>query len=182
MENQVLDAIRKRRSIVKFDSTPIDEQKINAILEAARWAPSWINRQPWKFIVIKDQATKKKLSEVVPTLFSKSLQEAPLCIAVTVNQEEDPYHFVEAGAIAMQNMALAAESLGLHTSWIGVFDVKNRGDSTENLVKRILGLPKAYRVISILPVGYTSLEIAPSQRKDLDEIVFYDKFGNTKQG
>jgi nitroreductase len=79
-------------------------------------------------------------------------------------------------------MALAAESLGLHTGWMGIFDAKNRKDSTENSVKRILDLPKPYRVISLLPVGYTSMEIAPSQRKDLDEIVYYDKFGNTKQG
>lgn len=181
MENQVLEAIRKRRSVVKFDSTAVEEQKTTAILEAARWAPSWINRQPWKFIVIKDQATKDKLSQVVPTLFSKSLQEAPLSIAVAVNQEEDPYHFVEAGAIAMQNMALAAESLGLHTGWLGIFDVKNKKDSTENMVKRILNLPKPYRVISLLPVGYASVENSVPQRKDLDEMVFYDKFGNTKQ-
>ncbi|MFB3890203.1 MAG: nitroreductase family protein [Candidatus Bathyarchaeia archaeon] len=176
-DNPVLETIRKRRSIIRYDNTPVPEEKLTAILEAGRWAPSWLNRQPWTFIVIGDQAQKDKLSQAAPTAFAKALREAPLCIAVAVNPEEDPYHFVEDGTTATQNMALAAESLGLHTSWIGVFDLKNPKDSAENKIKQILDLPKNHRVVSLLPVGYTSTELREPKRKSLDQVLRHDRFG-----
>jgi nitroreductase len=127
--NEVLDAIRNRRSVLRFEGTPVEEDKVEAILKAGRWAPSWINKQPWSFIVIRDQETKDELSEAVPTTFVQGLKEAPVCIAVTVDANEDPYHPVEDGAAATQNMALAAHSLGLNTSWIGIYDLANQKNS-----------------------------------------------------
>jgi len=79
--------------------------------------------------------------------------KAPICVVVCVNSEEDPYHFVEDGAVATQNMALTAQSLGLGTSWIGVFDRDDGKSSSENRIKRLLRIPKGWRPISILPVG-----------------------------
>lgn len=71
MVNLVLEAIKNRRSVLRFDSSPIGQHEIEAILEAGRWAPSWLNRQPWNFIVVYDQKIKEQLSEVVPTVFFK---------------------------------------------------------------------------------------------------------------
>lgn len=176
MSNEILDAIKNRRSVARFESTKIEEDKVEAILEAGRWAPSWINRQPWNFIVIKEQGTKEQLSEVVPTTFVQGLREAPVCIAVTVSTNEDPYHYVEDGAAATQNMALAAYSLGLHSSWVGVYDSKNAKNSAESKVKEILGIPKEYRVVSILPIGYVKNEIPKKDRKPLRQIVYHEKF------
>lgn len=178
MTNSVLDSIKKRRSVVRFESTPLDGKKLKAILEAGRWAPSWLNKQPWSFIVVKDQDLKEKLSHAVPTVFVQGLREAPICIAVVVDAAEDPYHFVEDGAVATQNMALAAHSLGLYSCWIGVFDVKNQRNSSENNVKQILQVPKTHRVISLLPIGYTTQEITKKERKTLNQIVYENKFGN----
>ncbi len=178
MTNFVLDAIKKRRSVVRFESTPLEEEKLKAILEAGRWAPSWLNKQPWSFIVVKDQNIKEQLSHVVPTIFVKGLREAPLCIAIIVDAAEDPFHFVEDGAVATQNMALAAQSLGLYSCWIGVFDVNNKSNSSENSVKQILQVPKTHRVISLLPIGYTAQEIEKKERKTLGQIVYENKFGH----
>jgi nitroreductase len=178
MENAVLDAIRRRRTVLRFESTPVEEKEIEAILEAGRWAPSWLNKQPWNFIVIKDQKTKEELSEVVPTTFVQGLREAPLCVVVTVDAGTDEYHFVEAGAVASQNMALAAHSLGLQSSWIGVFDVKSQKNSAEAKVKKMLDIPKSYHVISLLPMGHVKSEIPRKDRKELRQIVFQEKFGN----
>jgi len=178
MTNPVLDTIRQRRSVTRFESTPVEEEKLAAILEAGRWAPSWLNKQPWSFIVVKDQNIKEQLSHAVPTVFVKGLREAPLCIAVVVDAAEDPYHFAEDGAAATQNMALAAHSLGLQSCWIGVFDVKNQTNSSENNVKKILETPKTRRVISLLPIGYTAQEIPKKERKPLDQIAYENKFGN----
>jgi nitroreductase len=177
MANEVLEAIRNRRSVLRFESTQVEEDKVEAILEAGRWAPSWINKQPWNFIVIRDQKTKDELSEVVPTTFVQGLKEAPVCIAVTVDADEDPYHHVEDGATATQNMALAAHSLGLNTSWIGVYDLRNQKKSAEFKVKEILEVPKNHRVIALLSLGYVKYGVPKKDRKALRQIVYQEKFG-----
>jgi len=175
--NEVLEAIRNRRSVMRFESTGIDDDKVESILEAGRWAPSWINKQPWNFIVIKNQKTKEQLSEVVPTAFVQGLKEAPLCITVTVDSIDDPYHFVEDGAAATQNIALAAHSLGLNSAWIGVFDLKNQKNSAESKIKKILEIPKENRIIAILPIGHVKNELPKKDRKPLKQIVYEEKFG-----
>jgi nitroreductase len=177
MANPVLDAIKKRRTIARFDDTQIDDKKVQDILEAGRWAPSWINRQPWSFIVIKDQGIKERLSEVVPTVFVQGLKEAPICIAVTVDPAQDSYHYVEAGATASQNMALAAHSIGLGSSWIGVYDAKNQKSSAETKIKEILGIPRNQRVIALLPIGQVRYDVPKKERKELKQIMFHEKFG-----
>jgi nitroreductase len=177
MTNEVLETIMKRRSVLRFESTPVEDDKLDAILESGRWAPSWINKQPWNFIVIKDQKTKNMLSEVVPTTFVQGLKEAPLCIVVTVNAIEDPYHYVEDGATAAQNMSLAAYSLGLNSSWIGVFDRKDDKKSSEAAVRKILQVPNDVRVIAIIPVGKIKGELPKKDRKPLRQLVYQEKFG-----
>ena len=170
MINPVLKAIKNRRSSLRFKKTPIDDQKINAILEAGRWAPSWTNTQPWRFIVIKDEAIKEKMSLAALTFFSLSIKDAPICIAVCVNPSEDPFHFVEDGTTATQNMALAAQSLGLGTSWIGVFSLSNEKNSTERKLKKILKIPEKWRLISILPLGVRKFKQTKT-RKQLSKLV-----------
>jgi len=176
MDNPVLEAIKNRRSATRFDTGPLEEEKVQAILEAGRWAPSWLNKQPWKFIVVRDRLVKDRIAELAPTVYKLALSEAPLCIAVCVDTVEDPFHYVEDGAVATQNMALAAQSMGLGSLWIGVFSVKNERNSAEERMKGILEIPRNYRLVSILPVGV--LKLAPEKtRRSLSEIVFREKFG-----
>jgi len=177
MENQVIEAIKNRRTVARYESTPVKDDELSAVLEAGRWAPSWLNKQPWNFIVIKDQKTKEQLAEVVPTTFVQSLKEAPVCIAVVVNTEEDQYHFIEGGAAATQNMSLAAYSLGLNSSWIGVFDAKERKNAAEDKVKKILEVPKKHRVVALLPLGHVKHEVPKKDRKALAQIVYKERFG-----
>ncbi len=178
MVNPILGAIKERRSIIRFEPSPIEEEKVQAVLEAGRWAPSWLNSQPWRFIVIKDQDVKQRISQLVPTIFNQGVKDAPICIAVCVDPEEDPYHFIEDGSAATQNMALAAHSLGLGSSWIGVFRLKLEKDSSEEKIKEILRVPKTYRLISLLPIGVPKYSEEKS-RKDLSQLVYHNKF---KQG
>lgn len=177
MTNPVLDAIKNRRSVIRFEETPIEEEKVEAILEAGRWAPSWLNRQPWSFIVTTDQNIKERLSEAVPTVFTQGLKEAPVCIAVVIDTTEDPFHFVEDGAIASQNMVLAAYSLGLYSCWIGIFDSEGGKNSAEARVREILEVPRTHRVISLLPFGHPRYEIPKKERKTLYHLVYRNEFG-----
>ncbi len=88
MVNSVLEAIRKRRSVIRFESTTVPDEQIQEILDAGRWAPSWLNNQPWRFILIKDKEIKEKISDLAPTIFKLGMREVPICIAVCVNPEE----------------------------------------------------------------------------------------------
>lgn len=170
--NEVLKTIRERRSIFKYKDEDVSNENIETILEAGRWAPSFANLQPWNFVVVKDKETKKKLYKIARrvTLFREGIEEAPVVIAIAVDQEVDPNHFVEAGAVASQNMALAAHSLGLSSYWIGVFDIGSEKNSAEKDVVEALDLGDDARVISLLPVGKPDQE-RTGERKDLEEIV-----------
>lgn len=170
MTNQILKTIRNRRTVLRFKTTSIKEEQIQTILEAGQWAPSWLNKQPWSFILIKDQKIKDQISKVVPTVFSEGIKEVPICILVAVDTLKDPYHFIEDGSAATQNIILAAHSLGLGSAWVGVFNFKNEKDSSENTIKKILGISKTSRIISLIPIGIPKLS-SKSERKPLSQIV-----------
>ena len=178
IENDVLRAIKQRRSILRFVPGPVEEEKIQAILEAGRWAPSFGNIQPWEFIVVKDTETKQKIGDIARnvTIGSKGIEGAAAVIVTCVNEDKDPYHFVEAGAVATQNMALAAHSLGLASYWTGIYDLDNSRDSAEWKVKTLLSIPNNYRVISFLPIGAPAYKIE-RQRRSLGQLIHYDQFG-----
>ncbi len=175
--NQVVQAIKGRRSVHRFKQSSITDEQLTSILEAGRWAPSFANTQPWSFVVIKDPDTKSKLMEVVErvTLARKGVTEAPLVIAVVVDPLKDPRHYVEAGAVATQNMALAAHSLGLGSYWVGVYDPSGKRNTAEATMKKILAIPREYRLISLLPVGAPE-QVPDRDRERLSDIVRYEKF------
>lgn len=173
--NPVLKAIKERRNIARFEATSIDNDKLNAILDAGRWAPSWTNTQPWRFIVVKDEAIKEKMSKDIVSNFSMSITDAPISIVVCVNPHHDPFHFIEDGTNATQNMALAAQSLGIGTTWIGVFSLDNERNSSERKIKETLKIPKDWRIISILPLGIPKFK-EHKTRKELSDIVDLNYF------
>ena len=181
--NEVLKAIEERRSVRKFKSDPVDDNKIKDILSAGRWAPSFMNLQPWKFIVVKDKTVKKQIAEVLKLPFLATdyprataydfITEVYAIVVVCVDTQKDRMHYVEDGAIASQNMALAAHSLGLGSYWIGVF---NHG-YIEDEIRKLLQVPPEFRIVSLLPIGVPD-EHPKRPRNSLEEIVYYDKFGS----
>src|SRR4030043_1490104 len=116
--NDVLKAIKSRRTLRRFKPNPIDAEMLQSILEAGRWAPSLSNLQPWKFIVIKDQGLKNALDKAArESVLHLGIHEAPSVILVCVDRRIDPLHAIETGAAATQNMTLAGNSLGLGAGW-----------------------------------------------------------------
>lgn len=164
----VLEAIKTRRSIRKYEKRPVPEELLEKILEAGRWAPSASNAQPWNFIVLRDEGIRREVARV--STYGKFLAEAPLGIAVVVDPQAST-HPVEDGAIATQNMLLAAHALGLGTCWIGSYE-----SDYEEKVKKILGIPENKRLLSLISVGFPA-ESRKSEREELREIVFTDCYG-----
>lgn len=164
--NEVLNTIKNRRTIRKFKPDSIEEEKIQMILEAGRWAPSFSNLQPWRFVVIKDKRLKHLLDKAAKeSVLLLGINEAPVVILVCVDRRIDPLHAIEAGAAATQNMALAAHSLGLGAGWIGIW-----GTEIETAIQKLLNLPETTRVVSLLPTGIPN-ESPEGHRKLFEELV-----------
>lgn len=188
-ENEILKVIRERRTVLRFLEDPISDEQLEMILEAGRWAPSYANSQPWTFVVIREESKKRALEDLVQRIAltrrghfgitGPGLGGAPTVIAIVVDPWRDHKHYVEAGAVAAQNMALVACSLGLATYWAGVFDPDGGRRSVEGKIKKILGVPKEMRVIALLPVGvpaYKPYKKVEDARGELAEFVRYDSF------
>ena len=190
---ELMEAIKGRRSIRRYTSKAVDDKTLEIILEAARQAPSWHNTQCWRFIVVKDSQLKNKLADTgiemaqgKPNWAAEAMRITPIAIVACAEMRKSGYYVKEPKgpvtdkgdwymydvALAMQNLTLAAHALGLGTVNTGAFDAIK--------VAEILGVPEGYAVVSMTPLGYPNEEPNPRPRKELAEIVFYDRFGGEK--
>jgi nitroreductase len=169
----VLEVIRERRSVRRFTAKAVPEETLARVLEAARLAPSAKNIQPWKFIVVRDRATKEGLAKAA--FDQKFLAEADI-IVVACGFPEIAYprqgRFMNSWpidlAIAFEHLILQASEEGLGTCWIGAFD--------EAAAKAVLEVPPDVRVMAMTPLGWPAESPAPRGRKPLTEIVCYDRY------
>jgi len=166
----VMDAIKKRKSVRKYLDKPVKDKKLNTVLEAGRLAPSASNRQEWRFVIVRDPETRKKLAEAANR--QTFVGKAPVVIVACAETDGhvmmcgQPNYAIDV-AIALDHMTLAAVESGLGTCWIGAFD--------ERRVKKILGIPEEIRVVELMPIGYPS-DPSPVEKKrlPLDTIVKYE--------
>ena len=170
-ENKVIDIILNRRSVREFNDRPISKEEINKILNAGRWAPSGLNNQPWRFIVIRDPETILKLSEC--THYSIIIEGAPLLIAAFLDTENSYNRTKDVQAIgaSIQNMLLACCDLGLGAVWLGEILKQNEK------VNSILHCPLELDLMAVLAIGEPAPGKRTSSRKPLSELVFNEKYG-----
>jgi nitroreductase len=177
-----LDMVKARQSTRAYDSQPVDNEKIERCLEAARLSPSASNAQPWKFIVVNDPAIKNELADATQDRFlplNHFTKQAPLHIVVIREKanltsrigqvvKDKEYPLMDIG-IAAVHFCLQAVEEGLGTCIIGWFN--------ENKVRKLLSIPKNKRVELIITVGYPATdEIRPKKRKPVEEIVTYNRY------
>ena len=174
--------IKSRESIRDYSDKKVEDEKINFILECARLAPSWANKQCWHFIVIKQKKTINDLSKTSP--INHWLKKAPIIIVACADPKQsgfrnDMHYFIVDVSIALEHIVLAATDKGLGTCWIGGFNEKK--------VIEILGIPKDIKVVAMTPLGYpaekkritgkiTKIVIQSKKRKSLDKIVHNNKW------
>jgi len=172
---EVFKAIKERRSVRAFTPEMVSEEEIMKIIDAARWAPSAGNIQPWEFIIVRRPEIKRGLSAAA--LNQTFIEEAPVVIVVCANENRSSWGYGERGrtlyclqdtAAATQNMLLAAYALGLGTCWVGAF--------REEGVRRVLNIPRGVRPVAIVPVGHPAEKPRPRPRRSLREIVHYETF------
>lgn len=167
----VMDAIRQRRSIRAYQDRPVEEEKLGAVLEAARLAPSASNRQEWRYVVVRDPGMRLKLAEAANG--QKFVGEAPVVIVACAKTDGHKMTCGEACypidiAISLDHITLKAAEEGLGTCWIGAFN--------QPAVKKLLNIPEEIRVVELMPLGYPADEPAERSRLSLDEIVIQEKW------
>ena len=164
----VFNAIRTRRTIRDFTDAPVSDAVLHKIMQAARWAPSSSNTQPWHFIVVRDPETISRLGEICTQ--GSFIGKAPLAIAIVMDGARRAQ--LDAGR-ALQQMELVAWSEGLGTCFVGV-----RGEAQDQ-VKDLLGIPEELELITVLPFGYRIMREpgTGTPRKPMSEIAHGEKFG-----
>ncbi|MEA5114459.1 MAG: nitroreductase family protein [Geobacteraceae bacterium] len=167
----VMNAIKARKSVRAFLAQPVEEEKLDAVLQAARLAPSAANLQEWRFVIVCKPETRKKLAAVAGG--QAFVAEAPVVIVACAETDGQamrwggpPCYQIDV-AIALDHMSLAAVDLGLGSCWIGLFDDKK--------VKEILHIPADIRVLVLMLLGYPSdPSVNAKNRLPLDRIVKYE--------
>lgn len=171
----IFQVFRDRRSIRKYKDTPVEQEKIERILDAARLAPSWKNLQCWRFLVLTDEDKRAQLLEAFPrdNPGYAAIATAPVLIVACGNPAESGVengldYFVADVAIAFEHLCLAAHAVGLGTCWMGWYN--------EQQIQRALGIPENIRIVGITPLGYPDQEPKPRPRKQLSEIAYFNQW------
>jgi nitroreductase len=168
---EFLELVRARYSVRAYKPTPVEEEKLQQVLEAALLAPTAANRQPFRLIVITTKGREDELQRIYPASW---FTQAPLIIcACTIPAEEwvrmDGKGYADVDAtIAMDHLILAARSLDLGTCWIAAFDPA--------VARKVLGLPAGVEPIAFTPLGYPADELRPKKRKSLSDLVRYERW------
>lgn len=164
----MLDVIYGRRSIRKYQQKPVEDEKLNEILRAAMYAPSAMNKQPWRFVVCKERKTLDEIQKIHP--YSSMLKTAPCCIVVCADTDMEYAQgsYIQDCAASVENLLLAAKYLGLGTCWLGIYPDVNRQDE----FKKFFNMPKNIVPFCAVALGYPNEEIVTPNRFDKSKIHF----------
>ncbi len=182
MDSEFLKLCRARKSVRRFADRPVEREKIELCLEAARRAPSADNFQPWRFVVFDDPAKKQQMADAAfrgAYATSRRFAGAPVIIALLIKEnilvnrvagaiQGTPWQLVDAG-IGGEHFVLAAAEQGLGTCWIGWYD-------SRSLVKYLGLRGKGYRSVALIALGYPAADVSTNERprKPLSEIAFWN--------
>ena len=163
------ELVKSRRSVRWFQAKPVEEEKVQAALEAANRAPSAGNLQAYEIYVVREQPDRRALARAA--LGQDFIARAPVVLVFCTNQERAdakyperaPLYAVQDAAVACAFAMLAVTNLGLATVWVGSLDA--------NAVRRVIGAPAGMKPVSILPVGYAGEKPQPTTRRSLADLV-----------
>lgn len=179
--NQLLENLKARRSVRKFQDKPVSEETLQTLLEAVQWSPSWANTQCWEVIVVRDPALRERLQATLGkgNPATKAVVSAPLLLVLCAKKDSSGFYNGQVTTkygdwmlydlgIATQSLCLTAHSLGLGSVVVGLFD--------HDAAAQVVGLPTGYELVSMLPMGYPDQSPKAPPRKEISQFVHYDRF------
>ena len=167
--SEVMKAIFERRSVRHFLDAPIDRKVLLEALQAASWAPSGLNNQPWRFALVWDEQLREKLAGL--TRYAATLRAAPVLVLAFLDKESS-YDYVkdcQAVGACLQNLLLALHDKDLGAVWIGEI-LKNKDQ-----VREALDLPDRLELMAVVAVGHPAHRKQSSHRRPLEESIVFDK-------
>lgn len=177
----VIDVIKERRSIRKYDTREVPGDVVNNLLETLRWTPSWANTQCWEVIWVKDKESKEKLAEASykGNPANKAIGDAPVLLALCAKLNTSGFYkgevttkfgdwFMFDLGLATQTLCLSAQSIGLGTVVIGLFN--------HDKAKEILAVPEGYEIVALIPLGYPAQTPSAPKRKEVSDFLHYNTF------
>ena len=162
---ETFETIAKRASVRDYMNQPVPKHMLEKLVDAGRRAPSARAVEPWEFVVITDRAMLNKLAGIIST--GVFLKQATACIVVFC---KDTKYYLEDGSAATENILLVATDLGLATCWIA-------GDKKEYCgeVSKLLGASEAFKLISLIAVGWATREVKQKKNRTLAEVLHWEK-------
>jgi nitroreductase len=182
---EFMDIVRERRSVRKYEERAVPQAALDTVLESVRWAPSWANTQCWEIIVVTDAQIREQIQATLPPKGNpaiKAVVAAPVLLAVCGRRQHSGFYKGESTTkfgdwfmfdlgIACQNICLTAESLGLGTVIVGLFD--------HDKAAKILKVPQGYDLVSLIPMGYPAKKSSAPKRREINEFCHSETFGNS---
>jgi nitroreductase len=162
-----LEALCTRRSVRRFKPDPLERSEIEKIVDAGRLAATANNFQPWEFVVVTEEVMRRKLAGI--TDYGKFIAQAPVCIVTFC---KDTKYFLEDGSAATQNMLVAARALNLGSCWVAG---DKKGYAEE--IRDLLGVPKGYKLISLIALGHPAEFPSGAGKRPLKEILHWERYG-----
>ena len=178
MTEEMLDLIRKRRTIRRFTEENVSEEQVDTLLEMAMCAPNRLNGQPWHFVVIRDKELQKQIADTYQV--RPYVEQAPVVIAIGANPAESATWMMDISAAA-ENLLLAATAMGLGGAWFGAPGTV-LWHQTEDLLREALSIPPHIRIPTMLAIGHPAVELPPHGKHDrfVRTKVHYGTWGELK--
>jgi nitroreductase len=178
----ILDVVKGRRSIRKYEEKEIPQETLDTLLEAVRWSPSWANTQCWEIVVVKSAETKAALQATLPPKgnpAAKAMVAAPVVLVICGKTGTSGYYkgqvttvledwFMYDLGIATQTLCLTAHAMGLGTVVVGLFDHAKAA--------HVLGVPEGYQLVSMIPLGFPAKTGGAPKRRERSEYIHKEKF------
>jgi nitroreductase len=161
----MLEGLLSRQSVRHFTPEAVSPAQVCRILEAGIRAPSGLNNQPWKFVIVRAQKVRWELAEL--TKYSRIIREAPVCLAVFVDRSLVYHETKDYQAIGacIENILLAAHGLGLGAVWLGEI-LKNA-----EKVRTLLEVPAGNDLMAVIALGHPDHLEEKRERRSLEEVV-----------
>jgi nitroreductase len=179
---ELVDIVKTRRSIRKYEDRNVPPETLDTILEAVRWSPSWANTQCWEIVVVRDPAVKQQLQATLPPKGNPAagaMLQAPVVLALCGRLKSSGYYKDQATTkfgdwfmfdlgIACQNICLTAHALGLGTVVVGLFD--------HDRARAVLKVPEGYELVAMIPLGFPAKVSSAPNRRETAEFTHRDAF------
>lgn len=179
--SHLMEIIKGRRSIRRYEEREIPEQVLQQVLESIQWSPSWANTQCWEVVVVQDPAQKERLQGTLKDTnpAKKAIGQAPVVLVLCGKTKSSGFYkgkvttkfgdwFMFDLGVATQSLCLTAYDLGLGTVIVGMFD--------HDKAKGILGVTEEFELVALIPMGYPAKDARPTKRREISEFTHYSEF------